>query len=140
MRSERGLIYYCHYASSANTARIEPSDQKAVTISGSSAPRRDPRYITDEEDKGVDGLTSRPSVPVCDINERKTSDETEGGYVECVCLKPERQSRGRLVRCETERRNQNTVTWTVSCLCVCKGVNTEPTLRYNDSTVSWMRS
>lgn len=57
--------------------------------------------------------------------------------MECVCLKPERQSRGGLVRCETENQNQNTQNTHshMDCflsVCVCKGqkvTNTDPTLR-----------
>ncbi len=73
VQSERTFITY---ASSADTWRIEPSDQKAVTISGSFPLRENPRYGTNEEDKGNDRLTSGPSAPLYDFNEEKKRDET----------------------------------------------------------------
>lgn len=83
------FIHYCQ-ASSADTWRIEPSDQKTVMIYGSSPQRADPRDDTRVEDKGDDGLTSSPCAPVYDINERKKRDETEWRR---------RESRQRLMMC-----------------------------------------
>lgn len=73
---ERSFIHYCQ-ASSANTWRIEATDQTTVTISGSFPLPEDPRDDAGEEDKGDDGLTSSPSAPSDDINEQEERDVTE---------------------------------------------------------------
>lgn len=90
--SEERAIHYCHRASSANTWRIEPSEQKAVTISGSFPLRTDPCYGTNEEDKGDDRLTSGPSAPVYDINERKAERLDKVRLCE-VCIHWKKESR-----------------------------------------------
>lgn len=77
LRQEVNERSFITHASSADTRRIEPSDQKPVTISGSFPPRGDPRYGTNEEDKGSDRLTSSPSAPLYDFNEGKSRDETK---------------------------------------------------------------
>lgn len=72
--------------SSVDTWKIEPTDPKAVTISGSFPLWRFPRDDTNKEDKGNDRLTSSLRAPV--HNERwKRGQTTVKLYEMCICLR-----------------------------------------------------